>query len=420
MNILLEAPILTQSGYGEHSKHVFRSLNTFTDHTIFINPLNWGTTGWNTSPSNENSQIEQCVMNYSRASSIEGFKFDAQIHVGLANEFEKKAPFSVLVTAGVETDRVSPQWLIQTHKGIDQMVVTSEHTKSSFENSSYEISNEGNGTKTTLECNCPVKAVPYPIKDFDNVELDLKLETKFNFLSIALMGARKNQENLVRWFVEHFHDNPEVGLILKTGVSAGSIIDRNRTTIGLEHLLASYKDRLCKVYLLHGDLSESEIHSLYTRDDIHAYVTTTHAEGFGLPIFEAAYSGLPIIATDWSAHTEFLSAPSQDSERGKITNKKLFANVDYDLAPVQPEAVWEGIIIEGSQWAYPREESFKEKLQDVYENHKMYKTWAQTLKDHICKTHNKKDVMLAMVESLGFENNIKKMRVEKEEVSIYE
>ena len=41
----------------------------------------------------------------------------------------------------------------------------------------------------------------------------------------------------------------------------------------------------CKVYLLHGDLNEEEMHSLYLDEKIHALVTLTHGEGFGLPIF---------------------------------------------------------------------------------------------------------------------------------------
>ena len=55
-----------------------------------------------------------------------------------------------------------------------------------------------------------------------------------------------------------------------------------------EELLTHYPNKKCKVFLLHGNLSEEEVHSLYVRDDISAYVSATHGEGYGLPIFEAA------------------------------------------------------------------------------------------------------------------------------------
>ena len=41
MKVLLEAPILTQSGYGEHSRLVFEALKKIEGTELYINPLNW-------------------------------------------------------------------------------------------------------------------------------------------------------------------------------------------------------------------------------------------------------------------------------------------------------------------------------------------------------------------------------------------
>ena len=133
-------------------------------------------------------------------------------------------------------------------------------------------------------------------------------------------------------------------------------------------------------------MSEAELHSLYTRDDIHAYVTTTHGEGFGLPIFEAAYSGMPIIATDWSSYLDFLVAPYKES--GKLKNKKLFAKVDFD------------IIEEQSQWAYPKKISFQKQLRSVHKNYGMYKKWANALKEYILHNYTEEKIFKQMAESL--------------------
>ena len=60
------------------------------------------------------------------------------------------------------------------------------------------------------------------------------------------------------------------------------------------------------ITLVHGELSDSELVGLYKHSNINALFTMTRGEGFGLPILEAAASGLPVIASDWSAHPEFL------------------------------------------------------------------------------------------------------------------
>ena len=123
-------------------------------------------------------------------------------------------------------------------------------------------------------------------------------------------------------------------------------------------LNTKYPDRKCKVYLLHGDMTDEEMHSLYKHPKIKALVALTHGEGFGLPLFECAYSGVPVICAGWSGQLDFL----YDKEN-KVRN---FYDVDYDLQPVAPEVVWEGVIIKESMWAYPREQSARQKMRECY------------------------------------------------------
>ena len=111
MKVLLEAPILTQSGYGEHARLVFQALMTIPALQVYTNPLNWGSTSWSISTDLEKdihdsinilgNYIDECKKSNTQT------EFDIQIHVGIPSEFEKKAPYSVCVTAGIETDRVS-------------------------------------------------------------------------------------------------------------------------------------------------------------------------------------------------------------------------------------------------------------------------------------------------------------------------
>ena len=124
MKILLEAPILTQSGYGEHSRLVFRALSSKENIELYTNPLNWGQTSWLSTFDKEREKIEKSINNFYRAhedmKSGINTEFDIHIHVGIPNEFERKARRAICITAGIETDRVSADWIIKTNKEIDK------------------------------------------------------------------------------------------------------------------------------------------------------------------------------------------------------------------------------------------------------------------------------------------------------------
>ena len=77
-------------------------------------------------------------------------------------------------------------------------------------------------------------------------------------------------------------------------------------------------------------------------------------------MFEAAYSGLPVIATAWSGQLDFLV-----DENGK--NK--FYPISFDMRQVPEDSVWQGVITADSMWAVPREHSAKKMMREVYENY---------------------------------------------------
>ena len=406
--ILLEAPILTNSGYGEHARLVFRSIqNLASDYDIYINPLRWGSTSWSSDVTLERSLIDACILKnarYNKASSGEPV-YDIQIHVGIPNEFSKKAPYSICVTAGIETDRVSSEWIIKTtpfskQGKIDKLIVPSTHSKQSFADTKYSAQT-ASGKTIDLKLDCPIEVVPYPVKTFETIELEnLSLNTKFNFLTVSMWGIRKNMENTIKWFIDEFREDADVGLIIKTNLSKNSIIDRVETVKKIGSILNQAGNRKCKVHILHGYMSPRELHALYKHPNVKAYLSATHGEGYGLPIFEAAYSGLPVIATDWSAHLDFLSAPIRDKKTGNKKIKKVFARVDYTMKQIQKEAVWENILIESSRWAFPKENSFKQQIRKVYKQYGFYKKRAQILKQHLLVTHDEQKVYDQMAMAL--------------------
>ena len=106
--------------------------------------------------------------------------------------------------------------------------------------------------------------------------------------------------------------------------------------------------------------------SLYKDKKVKALISATRGEGFGLPLLEAATSGLPVIATNWSAHKEFL-------DKGK------WIKVDYDLVQIPDERTDGQIFMNGAKWAFVKEDDFKKKLKTFYQKPQKPEQWAKEL-----------------------------------------
>ena len=114
------------------------------------------------------------------------------------------------------------------------------------------------------------------------------------------------------------------------------------------------------------------MNSLYSSKKIKGIISATHGEGFGLPLFEASYNALPVLAPGWSGHLDFLYAPVKDKKTKKLKRKPLFCKVDYILKPVQKEAVWGDIVPADGLWCYVDGRDFKNRLRKLYTNNTMY------------------------------------------------
>jgi len=133
---------------------------------------------------------------------------------------------------------------------------------------------------------------------------------------------------------------------------------------------------------------------LYKHSNIHAFVSLPHGEGFGLPLFEAAYSGLPVVTVGWSGQLDFLV----DTE-----GQEQFYNVAFDLQPVQKEVVWDGVITGDSMWAYAREGSAKEQMRTCFENNTKHEDYAKELQERFSEQVMYKSFV---DEVLGFDSSM--------------
>jgi glycosyltransferase involved in cell wall biosynthesis len=355
--VLLKGPVLTRSGYGEQARFAMRALQSREDlFDIFIQPITWGATSWVSDNDEERQWIDQAI--HKTIDHIQqGNSFDTSIQVTIPNEWEKLAPLNIGYTAGIETTKVAPLWLQKGNEAVDKIIVVSKHSSDSFKNTTAYATNNDTGEQVVYRLTNPIEYVGYPVKDYDpSFKIDLNLTSEFNFLCVAQLGIRKNVPKTIKWFMEEFQ-NEDVGLIVKTNMAKNSIMDREKVYEDFKKFINGYEDRKCKVYLLHGDMTEEEMHALYRHPKISALLALPHGEGFGLPIFEAAYSGLPVIATGWSGHLDFLV----DQE-----GKEHFYNVAFDMQQIQKEVVWENVLIPESMWAFPREQSAKQKMRACY------------------------------------------------------
>ena len=396
--IILKGPVLSQSGYGEQARFALRALRSRPDlFDIYIVPTNWGQTGWVSDSNEERTWMDERIAQ-THVFTQQGGQFDISVQVTIPNEWERIAPTNIGYTAGIETTKVAPVWLQKANE-MDRIIVVSNHSKDVFENTTYQGQNSQTGQSVNLACQAPIEAVNYPVRNFKKQKLNLKLDYDFNYLAISQWGPRKNFDNLVKWFLEENFDQ-EVGLVLKTSVKNNSIIDREHTGSRLKSLLQRYggDNCKCKVYLLHGDLTPEEMNGLYQHSKIKALVSTAHGEGYGLPLFEAAYNGLPVVVSGWSGHCDFLYMPDARRKSGK--KKPMFASVEYDLQNVQPEAVWEGVIQADSLWAFPREGSFKRRLREVRSEYSRFKRNAKKLQKYLVENFTEEEIYGAFVNSV--------------------
>ncbi len=376
-NVILRAPVLTQSGYGVHSRQIARWLIEKAEKNeimLTIQCVPWGDTSWYLNGELEDGLIEK-IMRYS--SSNPG-PFDVSIQNILPNEWDPSlANFNIGISAGVETDKCHDLW-VEAVNAMDMVIVPSTHTRDTF--------------LKTGSVNKKIHVVPESYPDCfreNSVKDKFDFEAKFNFLVFGQFGSRnpdldrKNIINTLKWLIEEFKDDPEVGILLKTNLGRSTVMDYKQIQGVITDFLSSIGHRKYPVFqIIHGHLENEDVRDLYANDSVRCLVSLTRGEGFGLPLMEAAAMNVPVIATGWSAHKDYLENDS-------------YQKVKYDLVPVPKERTDEVIFREGSKWANPKEKSAKECFRKMKNHSGIYEKRASSLSEKIIKSHSFESICAA-------------------------
>ena len=382
--LLFVGPVLTASGYGVHARQLLDALNKSGQFDICVESLRWGETGFLTDDSLD--WIRELTRKQHPT------QFDLAVQVTIPNEFKRRAPLMIGVTAGIEVDRVSPQWLLKCNQEVDIVVVPSEHSRNSFmveytANTGQKLRLEKpifvvhEGVETTAFCRTQARDLgSYPSQLLDDIGVGRQTKN-FVFVGLGLDKPegrdRKNVTRLVEYFAKTFKGNPNVGLILKTAIVNSSTLDFEITKKRVSDIKRSAigDEQYPSIHVIHGRLEEYQMADIYNDQRCVAAISITHGEGFGLPLIEAAACGIPVMATDWSGHLDFLTKDG----------KKLFIPIEYDLQEIWPDCVWEGVMDAGSRWAVPKEAAVCTKMQKMALSNSTPLAWAKELAVYVAE-----------------------------------
>jgi len=381
--IIVQGPVATRSGYGNHTRDLVTALINADKYDIQIISLPWGACPTDALKPDNASHRE--ILNRIARNNITK-QPDIFIQISVPNEFTPHGKYNIGITAGIETTQVSHEFIEGCNR-MDMNIVTSEHSKEGFVKTVYDKINDKTKQKEgELKLTKPIQVL------FEGLDLNVYKKTSdlhktvtnelnmikddFCFLYTGhwLKGAlgqdRKDVGMLIKTFCESFKNKQEKnrpGLILKTSHAGFSIIDRDDIIKKIQEITEFYGNKAPNIYLLHGDLSDEEMNSLYNHPKVNAMVSFTKGEGFGRPLLEFGITGKPIIASDWSGHKDFL---------------KYATLLPGELTQVHRSAA-DKFILRDSKWFTVNYSYASKVLQDVVTNYKKYLQVSRKQAQHI-------------------------------------
>mgnify|MGYP000262248540 FL=1 len=379
--LVFQGPIFTRSGYGDHCRDLMKSLRKMDKYDIKIIPLRWGST-----PQNQvDGESEFGRWMLERVITEVGEKPDVFMQVSVANEFEPKGHYNIGITAGVETT-IAPKDFIDGSNKMDLIIVPSNFTKQNLGGTVYQQKDQATDQIVgEIKVTKPIEVL------FEGVDTEIfskgsgkdvleNVKEDFNFLIVGhwlkgdLGQDRKDIGMAIKTFATVFQYLPKdkrPALIVKTSHAGFSVIDREATREKLEGVLKTFGDKCPSVYLLHGDMEETDMSNLYHHPKVKAMISFAKGEGYGRPMAEFTLTGKPIIASGWSGQMDFLPAEHAVLLEGSLTA------VDESAA--------DQFCMKEAQWFSVNYSNAANKIYDVYNKYDSYLEKSKGLRENTLK-----------------------------------
>ncbi len=376
--LVFQSPCFTRSGYGDHSRDLLKSLRKMDKYDIKIIPLRWG----NTPQNNVDGESDFGRWMLERVITEVSDKPDIFIQVSVANEFSAKGGYNIGITAGVETT-ICPKDFIDGCNNMDLIIVPSNFTRQNVGGTVYQQKdNETGEIVGEIKVTKPIEVL------FEGVDTEIfskgsgkdvleNVKEDFNFLIVGhwlkgdLGQDRKDIGMAIKTFATVFQYLPKdkrPGLIVKTSHAGFSVIDREGTREKLEGVLKPLGDKCPSVYLVHGDMEETDMSNLYHHPKVKAMISFAKGEGYGRPMAEFTLTGKPIIASGWSGQLDFLPPEHSVLLEGSLT--------------AVHESAADQFCMKEAQWFSVNYSNAANKLYDVYNNYNTYSKQSEGLKSN--------------------------------------
>lgn len=364
--LLFRGPIKTRSGYGAHSRDLLESLYKMDLFEIKIDSCNWGSTPL--TALEDGNEFHKWI-NENIVTTLPN-RPDIYIQVTVPNEFQRIGKFNIGVTAGIETTVAPKSWVDGCNR-MDHIITTSTFSRDVLLQTVYnETENNTGKLVKQYRIEKPISVLFEGVdtliynNQYKGLEFDIKEDFAYLFVGHWLKGDlgqdRKDVGMLIRCFVESFKDEEiKPALVLKTSSASFSIKQREEFRKKIENIVKqSNIKNPPSIYLLFGELTNSEMNELYNHPKIKSMVSITKGEGFGRPLLEFTMTGKPVIASNWSGHKDFLPMDKAIMVGGSLTEVH--------------ESVIDDFIIKGSKWFTANYNEFAEILKLVQKDYEKF------------------------------------------------
>jgi len=372
---VVSCPLDTYSGYGARARDFVKALIALDKYEVKTLSQRWGNTRFGyLEDHNETTLISTIVPRIYR-------KPDLWIQVTVPNEFQSVGKYNIGLTAGMETTIVHHGWIEGCNK-MYLILTSSEHSKKVFLESRFDLKNNNTQQiERTIKLEKPIEVLIEGAdltKYFANSTTEFYLSSikeSFCFLFVGhwMQGDighdRKNVGYMVKAFLETFKNKPNPpALILKTQQVGSSILDKDRIKKKIDSIRKTVKGKIPNIYLITGDLTDTQINELYNNPKVKAMISFTKGEGFGRPLLEFSLTGKPIIASGWSGQVDFLDPVRSILIGGTLEN-------------VHKSAAVKDMILEQAQWFKPDDAQVGKAFTELVKKYKQFVVPAKQLKN---------------------------------------